>query len=352
MKGSIVHLAVQRIADALVNGGCSSLQDAKSTSTMRALGGLTTVIRDCVQLVVEPYRASPRCSHTFEAARSSLKSQEADIRTQVQSLLRRLRFPDGLGNATYGKAKSSKATGNTALGPGIHTEVDLSATEIGLRGRADLVMITPSRSEIVDFKTGKFSDQHRSQILIYALLWYKDARVNPSGRRADKLTISYLAADVDVPSPSIRELERLDSDIRQRARVAIAAASARPPEARPDSAICRYCDVRHLCDIYWSVGSRCGLAQGLGGHLPYVDSEITLVQRQGSLSWDGVVTASTLIDPGTRVVLHLPLEHQKWTIGNRLRVINGFLETQEADDLPVVLTVSSRGEVFLVPGYP
>jgi len=61
-----------------------------------------------------------------------------------------------------------------------------------------MVILSESTCEIVDFKSGDSSPAHTEQLLIYSLLWAKDEQLNPIGRLADKLTLSYTTSTLSV----------------------------------------------------------------------------------------------------------------------------------------------------------
>jgi CRISPR/Cas system-associated exonuclease Cas4 (RecB family) len=118
-------------------------------------------------------------------------------------------------------------------------------------GRADLVTLGAESVEIVDYKTGAPHPSHADQLRIYALLWYRDADLNPSGKRVSRLSIAYPTDDVTVEPPAPDELAELESQLQLRTSAVRDSLSGRPPEARPSTELCATCPVRHLCEEYW-----------------------------------------------------------------------------------------------------
>jgi hypothetical protein len=138
------------------------------------------------------------------------------------------------------------------LVPGFHTEVKLVADELGWVGFADAIVLSETRCEILDYKTGHPAPGYMDQLRVYALLWARDSVVNPSGRLATRLGLIYPWGVEEVPSPSTRELAELESELLARSSAARAAVGQPEPFANLGSA-CEYCAVRHLCGPYWTV---------------------------------------------------------------------------------------------------
>ena len=309
LLGSVVHLATETIVKALVQSGCRSLDDPAVTDTMRRLGGYTSVIDSCTTQVLEPYETNPRVEHSLSLVRTSLRTRVPDIRSQVHILLRRVRFPST--SAAYSGGDAARTAGREwqALSTGIHPEVEMRAPEMGWRGRADLVVISDSHCEIIDFKTGKRGDAHAFQMCVYALLWYRDSALNPKSTLANRLTLSYLDGDVSVTAPTHDELSTLESELRDRTRTALDALDECPPRARPSLEVCRYCDVRHLCEDYWDPQGPGGHGEGLATQSNLVDAEITLLRRLGPSTWTANVEMSQALELGSTLIVHVPVHH-------------------------------------------
>lgn len=124
-------------------------------------------------------------------------------------------------------------------------EVDVKCDDPPIYGRIDL--LTPEG--ITDFKTGTRKPEHAEQVLFYALLvWLADRWVPPS------LILTYVREDVsvsvDVPTPD--EFEGMRSSVRAELASLGRETLARAPKAIPSSENCGFCQVRQLCDDYWS----------------------------------------------------------------------------------------------------
>jgi hypothetical protein len=234
------------------------------------------------------------------------------------------------------------------LGPGTYLELELRAPGIGWRGRADLVNVSNTNCEILDFKTGARDEKHLFQIRVYALLWSRDAELNPSSRPADKLTLAYEGANVHVDPPTLAELDSLEGELVDRQDAATRALNARPPEARPSVENCRYCAVRQMCEEYWKF-PRWEQPESDAAESPFVDMEVSVVARHGSSSWDATVEASRYLRAGGPVLLRLATPGPDLRAHDRIRVLDAHVsEIESGEGRPAVATLNSASEVFLV----
>jgi len=350
ITGTIIHSSVEKIMSELVKAGCSSMRDEQVIDVMRSLGGYTTVIRSYIEQAVEEYKGNPRTEPILDPIHSSLLTSISDIRSKVQFMLGQMNLDKVGAPATkYPAANSVKKRG--PLPYGIHPEVDMYVPELQLKGRADLVILTDSFCELVDFKTGEHNDRHEFQMRTYALLWYKDSVLNPTSRTVDKLTLSYLHESVDVSVPAGHSLGTFEHEIIQRWNRCLSAFCISPPSPRPDIHKCKFCDVRHLCEKHWniSIGDGC-VPQA--GKTDFIDVEITLKQQLSQMSWTVIVDAGNYLRPGIPAVLRIPPNHylaQCTQPTDRLRILNAgmFLDTVQEQSSPI-LTLNSVSEAYLI----
>ncbi|MFC2027073.1 PD-(D/E)XK nuclease family protein [Chloroflexota bacterium] len=352
LKGSTIHLAIEKVTREFTKAGCSSVQDSNAIEVMRGLGGFTQIVEDSLDRVLGQYQDNPRVAHSLSSVVISVRSQIPEMRSKLQSLLRRVRLQSGsieerVHTNTYWAQKP-----RIALGIGAHPETNICASDLGWHGRADLITISNLGCEITDFKTGKQSEHHEFQMLFYSLLWYRDNELNPTAQPATKLTISYIDRDIDVPPPSIDELLIMEEDISMRIQNISKALSTNPPQARPDVESCTYCDVRHLCDKYWEISTQTNLATNPSLQKGYIDMELCLVDRHGPTSWNTTVNTCPRLQSNRELVLRMPPGHYAFRFienAQRIRILNAYLIYEDHDDPePVVATVNAVSEVFAV----
>jgi len=348
LTGSVIHFTLNILIRALARRGCRSVDDAGAVQVMRELGGYSKLINECIHSVLNRFADNPRTAPMLEVALRSLRSRIPQIRTEVQSFLGRVSFHGS--NAASAVRVASKDRRRTPLAPGTYPEIELRAPRIGWHGTADLLTVSESSCDIVDFKTGAQDDAHHFQVRVYALLWNRDSELNPTARAVDRLTLSYPDGQVRVDPPTTTELDALERELHDRHQAALKALSARPPEARPSVENCRYCAVRHLCEEYWQLATARALGAAGSDGSPFMDLQLTIAARHGPSSWDGVVEVSQRLAAGKHVVLRTPSSEAGFGSGDRIRVLNVYVSTVADDESqPAVATVTTTSEAFLVP---
>lgn len=179
-----------------------------------------------------------------------------EARTHVQALLSRTVLPTGSQPKSAAIPESGKISSNSRLqhrpvGTGVHPEVTLTAGELRLTGRVDLLAVADDSVRITDYKTGVEDPSHLDQLRTYALLWDLDRAVNPSGRKVSGLAVAYPSREVSVPGPAEEELRMLQQTFETRIAAADAALAAPMPTAITREGTCGVCQVRQLCGEYW-----------------------------------------------------------------------------------------------------
>jgi hypothetical protein len=346
LAGSVVHLALELITNQFTGAGVPSLNDPSATQVLRELGGYTRVVEDCLDRILKRFSDNPRALPVMEHARRTLRGQVPTLRARVQSMVARLRVR-ALGKpalaATAANAASTQA--RSPLTNGTHAEVELRAKSIGWKGKADLLVLSPDGCEITDFKTGAADEEHQFQIRVYALLWSRDADLNPDRRRADRLFLAYNRGDVEVPAPTESELDDLEVALAARREAAQQAVSRQPPEARPNPTYCRYCAVRHLCVEYWTPGTQRDMARDVDQR--FIDAEVKVTGRHGPSSWDIEIERCLDMSPGQAAVLrtHGDGEYRR---GDRLRLLDVAFTSDDEDTGPHLFTLGELSEAYVV----
>jgi hypothetical protein len=272
---------------------------------------------------------------------SELAKRIPELRLVVQSALNRLLAGAETSPATDRRGPSVRI----ALGIGYHSEVELTPDSIPWVGYADAIRLTEDVCEIIDYKTGDPSPAHDDQVRLYALLWARDSVVNPTARLATRLVLVYPGTAREIDAPTGSELQALESEVRQRASAAESELRRSPPKANVTPDGCRYCDVKQLCQEYWTPSGQSHLA---------VLPEPWARSIQGIVTGnrgDSVTVMAVELDPylvaGTEVVV-TRLEGPPWVPGQRLRLVDVRVrDDQEAGG--VVVSLGPQSEVFLVP---
>jgi CRISPR/Cas system-associated exonuclease Cas4 (RecB family) len=299
--------------------------------------GSQRVVTDAIAVLTERLATNPRVAQQIEQIARALRAQTGEIRLRVQTMLSRRQLPVRQQTSRPASGPSSR----TALAFGVYCELELRAPLIKWKGKADLLTFTAEVCELTDFKTGERSEEHRFQVVAYALLWSRDSELNPSKRLADRLVLAYSDGDIVTVAPSASELDAFERELIQRSSAVRLSLTQVPPEARPSPGTCRYCVVRHLCDAYW----RSPELVALSPEKAFGDLEATVVKRHGPTSWD-IVVESSRDRPAGLLRTAVGIEFR---IGERLRIVDGAIRVLEpASTDPVVVTVGSATELFAV----
>lgn len=340
--GEVVHEAISRIVTELRSRGCSSTRDPAAIAAISELGGFTRMAEQAAAQVLARNDDNPRFFPHREYAVRAICGQIPEIRRRVQSLLCEMKLGPS-------RARLRKCMGG-AMGPlsaGVYSEVWLEVPELDLAGRADQIVVAQSGAEITEFKAGEADSSHRFQLQVYALLWTRDRRLNPSGHLPTSLRLRYLNRSLEVPVPSVPELEKLALELASRRSNAVSALNARPPVARYDPAACRRCDVRQLCSEYWRTCEKCG---SMARPNEWGDVEVTVLGRHGDLSFDVRVERANGVPPGKRALIRFR-DCREFHKGDRLRVLDAALAMDEDEANPVLIVrISAFTEVFRVSG--
>jgi hypothetical protein len=344
LGGTVVHLALERITRALVEAGCGSVQDPAAVQVMRTLGGYTKIVNDCIQTVQARAATNPRALRVADFINRSLRAQVPDLRARTQRLLSSVRVPEVHLSRTQPR-QTGRGAHRAPLAEGIYAELELRVPTLRWKGKADLLVITPASCEITDFKTGAPDQAHEFQLQVYALLWSRDSDLNPSGRRADRLNVTYSSGQREVAAPAEPRLKEVEHEVLARRDAAIRSVSHHPPEARPSSEHCGYCAARHLCGAYWDVQLKTHGQQQTDRR--FGDLEVTVTGRHGPASWDAVAEVSGWLPHGKSVVLRtsddLSLQRNQ-----RLRILDAGITVDDDEAQPAVVTVGALTETYSV----
>jgi hypothetical protein len=147
-----------------------------------------------------------------------------------------------------------------------------------------------------------------------------------------------------VPTPSLRELDELEDELRLRTERAIVVTERHPPEAVVTFPNCRFCDVKHLCDEYWTIESQ-QLQREDSPQLRSLQVEVT--EPVGSSSSRVAVELDPNLPAGT-VALLQGHEFVKPVAGQRLRLLDVRIREGEIPPRSYVIQLGASSEAYLV----
>ena len=348
LAGTIVHDVIDRITRALVKSGCPTIQTQEAVQVMRDMGGFTRLLEESTERTLRWYTANPRAAARLDAVRRTLQSQFPDLRRRAQALLMSVRIaPGDVAASVDVRSASEYQPTRRPLGSGAHSEVEVIATEIKWKGKIDLLTISEVGSEIVDFKTGEPSDDHAFQVRLYALLWSLDHELNPSGMLPKTLIVAYTKGQTVVPAATVQDSITLRTDIVGRSESARRFAGMVPP-AKPSPDNCANCDVRHICDDYWTETAQRAV-HPMSGASDVIDGEFVLGTRLGTSNWEVATRVVSVTGQAKPQFLRCSEGNVELSTGAVVRVVDGRIWTAPDEKGLVTLNVGPTSEIYVVP---
>ena len=339
ITGTTVHRAIEIVLRAFSAAGISDFSDAGAVAVLRQLGGFTQILEELVAKEIAELASNFRAAQRLPQLERALRGRIPEMRSQVQGLLARLSFTPGASGLAHGVG-----AGRRSLGAGTFSEVNVSALTPAWRGIIDLVTLTDSTCEIRDFKTGARHPQHIFQVQVYALLWARDARANPSGRLATRLVLSYPDGEADAPVLGPMEVELLEANLTSRAQSAVNSIAGPNTATLPSQENCRFCSVRQLCEPYWESDVQ---ATATVERTVFGDIEVEIGSRRGPLTWNARTTRRAVLAADTELVVQYDIERGEITDGQRIRLMQVAvtLDSENQSGLPSA-AVTRESELF------
>jgi CRISPR/Cas system-associated exonuclease Cas4 (RecB family) len=355
ITGRIVHASVERIARELALDHCVRLQDPKAIEVLKKMGGYSTVISQFTESVLATFADNPRYIPVSDTISSIVRSRVPQIREQIQVLLSRLVWSGGAGPVIEVNGSTTESPTSTRrqspLPLGTHFEVELRDEALRWKGFADLIEVQGSDVAIVDFKTGDKSDVHELQIRIYALLWLRDAELNPAATPAAKLILSYPRGDEVLPGITQAQANELAAELKTRTDRVRESLHAEKLKANLSAEHCGKCQVRHLCPEYWTPMRQKAAPRANGKQMYFDDVELVITQRRGDTVWDAMCSTSDLLLPSAKVMVRIqPIAsviEDQLIPGTRIRLTDALVSIRDGDT-PLVHMMNST-EVLVAP---
>lgn len=245
IRGRVIHRCIETVLRELINKNFSCT-DENIVTSLKGLGGLSLVIEESISKVISYYVKNPRANQHLNHFEILLQEKKGDIREDIAILLsRNVDKSRSETKETFSRRKTKR------LVCGSYSEIRLVDEDLKWEGVADIIKITRDTCEIRDIKSGLPREDHADQVRIYNYLWLNDKIKNPTAKQATKLTISYIAEDVDVPPLKDSEIDAFRDELIARTKVAKEKVSKIRPKAITGVGKCCICSVRHLCNEYW-----------------------------------------------------------------------------------------------------
>jgi len=258
IRGRAVHKTLERLLDIhQQNGGPAAGSWALLQFWKRHLpqGGVPAVVAAALDeelaLIERSSRNRTIMQWLKQCAARNIGDLVAAANSKLNLALKAVSSPRGLASKPLATRRE--------LREGSHAEAVVEA-ELGgssrlrlWRGTIDVASIAANRIVLVDYKGGDEDPSHREQLELYALLYAKDALVNPAGRRAAELMLAYDRGRTIVwPAPDATQLALIENRTSDEIEHLIKLAESSPPAAQPSIDACGFCSARALCSAYWN----------------------------------------------------------------------------------------------------
>ncbi|MFF5219509.1 PD-(D/E)XK nuclease family protein [Micromonospora sp. NPDC000442] len=345
--GDVVHSALEAILKALIAAGCESTRVAGAAQVLRELGGITAVVERALKDRLARMDENPRLNRDRgRRLGCELSDRVPEARAQVQAYLRRIGLPSGsqpkqrAAKPDRGNSGSISCPQREPIGTGAYPEITLTAGELRLTGRVDLLTVADAVVRITDYKTGAEDPSHLDELRTYALLWRLDRAANQSGRKVTDLMVTYPSREVSVPAPADEELWEFGQTFETRIAAADTELAAAIPTAVTREDACGFCQVRQLCGEYWEQVVPNPDRVSPGGWFDY----------QGIVGPQNGVRSCWMMSRRTgkrELLLRTPSPSTVLTSGSQIRVLGIRLDNDLEVDV-VIGAVSASSEVFVV----
>lgn len=324
IEGQIVHEALDRLTRACGQRGNPALGSAEFAAALSDAEFFPSFARAVAEWQLR-LTTHPRPGPAFR-----LRANAEDLANRAVRMFREQYKPDDqLTPITAERSPRTTADVKELLKQKkALSEVKLTHPTLLFLGILDRVQGTDDTVEIVDFKTGKPSSKHRTQLLRYALLWWRK-----TGQLPGRVSAQYLDGVESWPVTQ-GALEDVEADLVEKLPLLTDALRSHPAIAKPGSG-CHSCAVRARCAAGWAVGEESSLIDGRG------DAELVIVAKAGDHGFlarsRAEVRISVVYEASVSKLLPDLIE------GRVLRVLDGVWKERRSE-----LEIKAWTEVFVV----
>lgn len=338
--GNVIHLAIEKLINKLSESDCKTFTHPRSIEVLKSLGGFTALVELSLDETLVRLSTNQRSSEVIGYLEEEIRGNIPQIRQALQSIIQRIDIAEN----SCGSA-SGIVSNESTLKNGMNAEVKLNAKKIHWTGIADLITVSGDDVHIVDFKTGKKSEEHIEQLQIYSFLFARDSNVNPNALIANKLTVIYKNRNIRFPAPTPSKLNDIEYDLIARTNKAIKNTQLSPPPAKPNIENCSWCNVRQMCDKYWECYAGNKYSNHKNVEPAFIDAEIIVNNMPGPKSCNGTVINSTHLRSGEEVLLRFNDFKHKYRNNQKLLLLGAILKYDVESDLNLIY-LSNYTEIF------
>ena len=344
IRGLVIHRVIETLVRASVTQPERELS-ARLVAVLRQLGGLSAVISKMLDDVLGSYYGNPRAKPLVNQYRQGTVALPPLVGARIQSTLRSLAtLSVSSRQRRTTDNNQSQSSSNGRLAPGVYPEVTLYSGHRWF-GKIDLLLINADVIRIEEIKSGKPKPEDEEQILVYAWLWWRDEARNPARTSASQLAIRYPDQTINIPAPSESELKAFETKLLERSSNELGSIERGVFTANPGIDTCRYCQVRQLCDRYWT--EIMPLARPDSAT---VDLDVVVVRIVTPRTWEVQISNGSPFESAEHILLKGNLPTLTVSAESLLRVIDAFpvQPTEGGRGEMRVVRIGNRSEVFVV----
>jgi CRISPR/Cas system-associated exonuclease Cas4 (RecB family) len=350
VTGIVVHEAAETIMRRLAQAGVASLMQPEAMGLLKDLGGFTKVLERAIDELFANHSNNPRFVQVRDDLLRTLRTKLPQMRATLQSLIVGHVWtsapsvnPSLLTNARPSIDKYHSKREPLELGTFV--EVDLQDCQAKWRGRIDVLEVDDTGCAITDLKSGAVAQEHKDQLLVYAMLWSEDTDRNPTHLPVRYLRIVYVTGTVEVNIPSTGEMQDFRKSILESSEQVRSLLDADNVPANPSRENCRYCPVKLLCGAYWG-----------SSPIPSADerisnNEVTLLEPRGERAWLATVEASTALSTDQQVIVRNyeggKAFWREFHTGLVVRLTEGVLPSCDEGETPIINLTMMSEALFL-----
>lgn len=324
IEGQIIHSALDRLTRACGQRGNPSIGSPSFSAALIDADFFSGITRD-----VDEWRQRLK-SHPRPGPAFRLREGADDLANRAVRMFREQYKPDAQAVSRLAERVDETQIDLATLlkRRGALSEIKLTHPSLPFIGIIDRVQIMGEGLEIIDFKTGKPSEDHRRQLLRYALLWWRTTGDVPT-----RAIAQYLDGIGSWPVTA-SVLEDIEAELVTLLPLHREALSAHPAPAKP-SRVCTFCPVRARCTVGWTVAEEAALADGRG------DAELVVEAKTGEYGF----LARTRYGADVAVVYEAAVSRliPGCTEGRVIRVLSGVWKEGRSQ-----LELKAWTEVFVV----
>jgi len=237
IKGEVIHLLQEDFVNYLqeISGG---KEEIDLTEAIKEFGARKRLLKMLGNDIPRKYITNPRSKIFQIKGQINVDDCLNEFKSMIQDLKLKNLFKHRI-------KKEITNQGNAHFPAREGAEIFFRVDDPPVNGRIDAIL----SGKLIDYKSGEKHEEHKRQVEFYSLLyWYK------FGESLDSIEIRYSkSGDYEkINPPDDVELEEMDKELRKkisRYQNSILGNNLNP---RPSKDNCHFCDVRQLCDEYWT----------------------------------------------------------------------------------------------------